>query len=125
MSVMKAEVFASTGCRIYPRYLADEFQEDMTYMKTGVLIFLVVFIAGCVSSGEIHDSEGQLAYSIDCSGISFDWGLCYVEAGEICREKGYEVLETSGDTSGAAEENQPGTYYGIVTNRKMTIQCNS
>ena len=94
-------------------------------MKTGVVIFLFLLITGCVSSRDFYVSEGQLAHSIDCSGVSFDWGLCYVEAGEICREKGYEVLETSGDTSGAAQENQPGLHKGIVTNRKMIIQCKS
>ena len=62
-------------------------------MKTGVVIFLFLLITGCVSSRDFYVSEGQLAHSIDCSGVSFDWGLCYVEAGEICREKGYEVLE--------------------------------
>ena len=50
--------------------------------------------------------------------------MCYEKAGEFDRQKGYVVLEKSGDTGAIVSYNpQMGLFGGSVINRNMIIRC--
>ena len=88
----------------------------------GIMVLLGL-ISGCATAKQIYTADGQKGYSINCSGSALNWGMCYEKAGEICGEKGYIVLEKSGDTGAIVTGTQFGLYGGSVINRSMIIKC--
>jgi|GEM_PF-1769814 len=118
-------------------------EKNKIYIIT-IGIFLCVCISGCanvVTVKETYTSSGQKGYVIDCSGDS-DYHLimhnptladCYIKAGEICGDRGYEILELSGEQGAqsmgvvSATKNQgQGAAFGITKHfRNMLIKCNS
>ncbi len=93
-------------------------------MKKLILIISIMVLAGgCATAKKTYTSDGKEGYAITCSGSALNWGMCYEKAGEICGEKGYEVLEKSGDQGAMVSGNQFGLYGGSVINRSMIIKC--
>jgi len=88
-----------------------------------ILLISVILFGGCATAKQTYTADGQLGYSINCSGSAGNWGMCYEKAGEICGPKGYEVLEKSGDQGAMVSGNQFGLYGGSVINRSMIIKC--
>lgn len=89
-----------------------------------VLLFaLFVFIASCATSRETFMPDGGKGHSINCSGTALNWGMCYEKAGEICGEKGYDVIAGGSDQGAIMAGNQYGLYGGSVMNRSMLIKC--
>ncbi len=78
---------------------------------------------GCATSKQVYTSDGGTGYSINCSGSALNWGMCYEKAGEICGEKGYDVLQKSGDQGAMVSGTQYGLFAGSVINRTMIIKC--
>jgi hypothetical protein len=91
--------------------------------KLLIILFVVPFLGGCATAKQTYTADGQLGYSINCSGSALNWGMCYEKAGEICGSKGYEVLQKSGDTGALVSGSQFGLYGGSVINRSMIIKC--
>jgi len=93
-------------------------------MKRAIL-FLVILacVSGCATASKTFTSDGKEGYVINCSGSALNWGMCYEKAGELCREKGYVVLEKSGDTGAMVSGSQFGLFGGSVINRSMIIKC--
>ncbi len=88
------------------------------------LMFLIAAtLSACASSRPVYTSDGKRGHNINCSGSALNWGMCYEKAGKICGEKGYEVLQKSGDQGFDVSGNQFGVYGGSVITRSMTIQC--
>lgn len=88
-----------------------------------IVLFAVSVLASCATSRQVHTADGEKGYLIDCSGSALSWGLCYEKAGMICGEKGYVVLEKSGDQGALVLGNQSGLYGGSIINRSMIIKC--
>ena len=88
-----------------------------------LILFASVLISGCATAKKTYTSDGKEGYSINCSGSALNWGMCYEKAGELCGEKGYEVLEKSGDTGAMVTGGQFGLFGGSVINRSMIIKC--
>jgi len=104
-------------------------------MTTKILVISILLtfgMLGCanvVSVKETYTSDGQKGYVIDCSGDS-DYHLvmhnptmadCQTKAGEICGDRGYEIIERSDD----AGNEQASTAFGVTKIfRHMVIQCN-
>lgn len=80
-------------------------------------------LGGCATSKEVYTADGRKGFSLNCSGAALNWGMCYEKAGEICGERGYEVLEKSGDKGAMVSGNQFGMYGGTIINRSMIVQC--
>ena len=91
--------------------------------KILVILLFVSILGGCATAKQTYTADGQKGYSINCSGSALNWGMCYEKAGEICGEKGYIVLEKSGDTGAIVTGGQFGLYGGSVINRSMIIRC--
>ena len=92
-------------------------------MKSAFPIFLVMLLSACATSKEIDIAEGQRGYSIDCSADHLNWSLCYEEAGQICTEKGFEIVDKTGGTGVVVAGVEYGVYGESGLKRSMTIEC--
>lgn len=71
-------------------------------MKTKLTMLVVatitlVTLSGCVSSRETYTSTGTQGYKITCNGHTNSWDDCLAKAGDLCKERGYQVLEMNGE----------------------------
>ena len=92
-------------------------------MRIFVIIALFSLISGCATASKTYTADGEQGYNITCSGSALNWGMCYEKAGAICGEKGFVILEKSGDQGALVSGNQFGLYGGSVINRNMIIKC--
>ena len=98
--------------------------------KTGFLLSLAILLclAGCVTVKEVYGPDGDKAFTLNCSDDKgARWDHCYEKAGEICRERGYRILEKNIDKSasgsaGTLDEEVFGRY-DSQNNRVLMIQC--
>jgi hypothetical protein len=88
-----------------------------------ICLAIAISLSGCATAKKTYTSDGREGYSITCSGSALNWGMCYEKAGELCGQKGYEVLEKTGDQGAMLSGNQFGLYGGSVINRNMIIKC--
>lgn len=92
-------------------------------MKQIVISIFVIALSGCATSKQTFAPDGKSAHSIDCSGEFTNWSGCYEKAGELCKEKGYEII------TGNAENYQSVTITKDLalgesnTNRNLLIKC--
>lgn len=88
-----------------------------------LLILGALFISSCAGASKTYTSEGKEGYSLNCSGLARNWGMCYEKAGEICGEKGYKILEKSNQT-GTSIQASGGILQGNSLHfRTMIVQC--
>ena len=93
-------------------------------MKNLLITLLAISVlVGCATAKQTYTADGEKGYFIVCSGTALNWGSCYDKAGEICGERGYVVLEKSGDQGAMLYGSQHGLYGGSVINRSMIIKC--
>ena len=92
-------------------------------MKLLLPIFLLSLLMACATSKEIEIAEGQIGYSIECSGDALNWSLCYEKAGQICDEKGFEILDKTGGTGVVVVSAEDDAYGESGPNRSMVIKC--
>ena len=91
----------------------------MYRLFTGLLCLMV--ICSCATSSKTYTSNGQEGFNISCSSIFLTWGSCYKKAGDICRQRGYLILEKSGGIGATMSVNQSDLYGS--SNRSMIIKC--
>lgn len=87
----------------------------MVRLKNCVLLnlFSMLILVGCTTPKPIYYSSGKDAHILSCTGAT--WSGCLRDAGQICVDKGYEVLEKSS-----------GREYGFFydnTVKEMVISC--
>ena len=93
------------------------------FMKLTLPILPILLLAACATSEEIDIAEGHRGYSIDCSADHLNWSLCYEKAGQICGEKGFEILDKTGGAGVVIAGVQYGVYGESDHNRSMIIKC--
>ena len=93
------------------------------FMKLTLPIFPLLLLAACATSEEIDIAEGHRGYSIDCSADHLNWSLCYEKAGQICGEKGFDILDKTGGTGVVIAGVEYGVYGESGQNRSMIIKC--
>lgn len=54
-------------------------------------------LSGCVTARETYTSSGGQGYKLTCNGHMNSWEDCLAKAGDMCRERGYTVLEKDGE----------------------------
>lgn len=93
-------------------------------IKKILLLSLLMFeMCGCAVARKTYAPDGSEGYVLNCSGTASTWGRCYERAGDICGERGYEVLEKISEnlqsSSGTAIERHSATDF----NRNLIIKC--
>jgi hypothetical protein len=87
------------------------------------IVAAAVLLGGCATARMTHTSDGKQGYVLNCSGTAASWGKCYERAGDICGERGYEVLEKIGETLSSSTGNFIEQHSGTDINRTMIIKC--
>lgn len=96
----------------------------MTTIKTRSLTTLAtLLLVGCADSQPIFTASGQNGHSIDCSGEFNTWGDCYEKASELCKSRGYRVLEKMGDKESSITAGKEGLFGSSTHTRNLIIQC--
>ncbi|EOI3469033.1 hypothetical protein ACMSWU_002137 [Cronobacter turicensis] len=91
-------------------------------MKKLTLI-AVFLLSACASSSKTYGPDGRVAYSLTCSGIARDWGMCLSKAGDICGAQGYDVLSVNGDSGAVITANPQSAFGGTTISRNMLVSC--
>jgi hypothetical protein len=81
--------------------------------RLAVVLLVAIMEASCATSRETYTADGRPGYSINCSGTALNWGNCLEKAGDLCGERGYQVLEKSGDQGSVVTGGQLGVYGGL------------
>lgn len=76
-------------------------------MKSWLAAVTAVWLAGCASATEHRGQDGWLNYEIGCSGPLLNLRSCLAKAGEVCRGRGYKVLDYEGVQPPAASTALP------------------
>lgn len=88
-----------------------------------LILGAIFLLTGCAVSKEIYTESGERGHSIDCSGSARNWGMCYEKAGELCQEKGYDIVAGGSDSDGTVFATANGAFGGTKNNRNMIIRC--
>lgn len=56
-----------------------------------------VALSGCVTSRSVYTASGQQGYEVTCNGKINSWNDCLAKAGDLCKARGYTVLEKNGE----------------------------
>ena len=102
-----------------------------------ILIILgtwTALLSGCVTVEETYAPDGSKVMVVDCSTTDLkilNWGDCQKKAGEICGERGYEVVSKDSDSNAAGTASAAGggdtvigtAIWGNNQARTMMIRC--
>lgn len=80
-------------------------------------------LAACVTPSKVYLPDGARGYLVDCSGWAFNWGHCDQRAGEICKERGYDVFSRSQDRGATMTATNVGVFGGTTHSRTILIKC--
>lgn len=80
-------------------------------------------MAGCATVKTTYTADGRQGHSINCSGGALNWGACYEKAGELCGERGYDILQRSGDQQGSVAGTQMGLFGSVNQTRSLLVAC--
>lgn len=65
--------------------------------KSFCFVVYIALLNGCTHYSQTYLESGEVGYSIGCSSYrSVSWNACYIKAGEICGNRGYEVISKIG-----------------------------
>lgn len=79
--------------------------------------------SGCAVTSKTYAPDGRQAFNIDCSGWAMNWSACIKKAGNICREKGYDIYTRDAETGALITANEGTVFGGSIMNRNMLIAC--
>lgn len=81
--------------------------------------------AGCASVRAGQTADGRDGYSVNCSGVGRTWAKCYTAADELCRPKGYDILNRSRDETIGPGEKTSGIGAYLLNNeeRILNVAC--
>jgi len=91
------------------------------------LLVSALALVGCAPSREIYLPDGSVGYNIQCDGTANSISNCFQKAGELCRSKGYSLLNREGEmvpfgtSTGAQGANV--TQAGAFVSRTLFIKC--
>lgn len=93
-------------------------------MKFVPVMAVCVALTGCAAKiTETHSPDGRTAYAISCSGASRGWDKCLAAAGDLCRDKGYDVIHSSEQPVVVVGGNRGQFFGGTTSDRFMTVAC--
>jgi S1-C subfamily serine protease len=93
------------------------------FLRTLISLAIIFILAGCVTTSKTYAPSGEEGYSITCSGALQTWGDCYERAGELCGNKGYEVIDKSDERGALFGGNRYGFAGGTKIYRSILIKC--
>ncbi|MCA7083423.1 hypothetical protein K7G19_07395 [Cupriavidus sp. DB3] len=96
-------------------------------MRTIAALGIAALLGGCATASETYAPDGRKAYSLNCSGLARTWGHCLEKAGDLCGDKGYDILSGNSDrgtfASGSASQTFASFSGGSTISRSMLVAC--
>jgi hypothetical protein len=87
-------------------------------------------VATLTSCATVHDTyapDGRKAYALNCSGLARGWDKCQKAAGDICVDKGYDILDRSDEDAAVSSAGGNGYGFGAsaakTNERSMLVAC--
>lgn len=108
----------------------------VTMKKALSLLAALLLLSACVHDKAAYLPDGSTGYHISCNGSWFSMGDCINRAGELCKDKGYTVINQNGEalpfamSNGGFSSNAYGasggynSQSGVVVNRDLFVKCN-
>jgi hypothetical protein len=96
------------------------------------VVCILSALSACTSSTQTYTPDGSVGYTLSCFN---DWGGCFAKAGDLCKSRGYTVIDrheekhaygsgNSATWSGGTGQISPG-FAGTESTRTMLIKCNA
>lgn len=96
-------------------------------MKAVFALAVITAISGCATAKPTYLPDGRAGNSINCSGTALSWADCERKAGDLCKERGYDVASATQDGApfafGTATANSGQLSAGTMITRTMLIAC--
>lgn len=92
-------------------------------MRLACLLLAVLALTACATAKTTYTADGRQGHSINCSGGALNWGACYEKAGELCGERGYDILQRSGDQQVSIAGTQIGLFGSANQTRSLLVAC--
>ena len=97
-------------------------------LRICLLALLISLLSACSSNQRTYDADGRLTHIITCSsGVGVDMVSCFVEAGDICKERGYDVVNQELDVATNTVIGGSDGYVGSMTADSvhvLMVACN-
>lgn len=87
------------------------------------MVILLVLLAGCASARQTYLPDGQVGYTLDCSGQARNWNMCLEKAGELCASRGYSIVWSNAEQGNLLTATQYGVVAGSTHSRNMVVRC--
>ena len=91
--------------------------------KILMVLLLILILSACATSKTIYGPNGQEAHSINCSGMVLSLADCWEKAGDICKNKGYDIIGAMTNNGQMITVNAAGIQSMDASNRVIVIQC--
>ena len=86
-------------------------------------MFLTFVLNGCATVKETYSQDGRKAYTLNCSGLARGWDKCYAAAGELCKTKGYDIIDRTGEDMATIGGGTSGFFGAKTHERSMLVAC--
>ena len=89
-----------------------------------ILILCMSFLSACTASvTRTYTPNGDIGYTLNCSGTIRGWDKCLKTAGDICGSRGYDILDRSEESTIVAGASQYDFFATKTNERTMLISC--
>ena len=96
-------------------------------MKKIIVLFSTLFLTfvlnGCATVKETYSQDCRKAYTLNCSGLARGWDKCYAAAGELCKTKGYDIIDRTGEDMATIGGGTSGFFGAKTHERSMLVAC--
>lgn len=96
-------------------------------MKIVFALAAIAALSACATATPTYLPDGRAGTSINCSGANLSWADCERKAGDLCKERGYDVASATQDGApfafGTATARSGQVSAGTVVTRTMLIAC--
>lgn len=100
---------------------------ESRFCLTAACIGSTLFLGSCATSTDLILPDGSKGYSLNCGGAANTWGTCLKKAGELCKERGYEILardqNTGQFTALSADQYSAFGSSSAIIYREMIVKC--
>jgi hypothetical protein len=87
------------------------------------IIFISLLLGACASATQTYGPDGRPSYSLNCSGLARNWGMCLERAGTLCGTAGYDIVTANSDRGAIMNATQQQLFAANTISRSMLISC--
>lgn len=84
-------------------------------MRIAIALLSCASLLACTTARTTYLPSGREGYLINCSGGAQSWGSCQARAGEICRDRGYDIISAEQDKSPLSVAQRQATFNTLTT----------